>query len=262
MSNNIFSGKRFWLLCKQHYIQNNQLLLLGTVAYIGLIMIILSFVQMANDLTPHDLEIFQNFLIAFVGIFGVLFVGYSFPAFRSKESTINYLMVPSSVFEKFIFEFVSRAGVIFILLPLIFWMSFNMQGFFFSIFIANIFEPVGVQYLVHLDIPEIDNIFWISTMIGSWIFLAFVLGFTGAAMFTKQPLVKTLFCIAVIVIFFIGYAYIVLEELGVGKYDPTESMWLIPRNELGVFQFFTAALLVANAVFLFVAFRKLKEREV
>ena len=92
------------LLWRQYFIQNTQLLLLATGAYIGVIFFILSIAQIGNDLLPHDLENFRGFMLAFVGIFGVVYIGHSFPALRSKERSINYLMVPASVAEKFLFE--------------------------------------------------------------------------------------------------------------------------------------------------------------
>jgi hypothetical protein len=52
MSNNIFSGKRLQLLFKQNFIHNTQFLLLSTVAYIGIIFIVLSIAQVGNDLQP------------------------------------------------------------------------------------------------------------------------------------------------------------------------------------------------------------------
>ncbi len=262
MSNNIFSGKRFLLLLKQHFIHNNKILLYSIVAYVGVVFLILSIGQMGNNAQPHDLENFRGFLLAFVAIFGILFVGYSFPAFRSKENTINYLMVPGSVPEKFIVEFISRVGVIFILLPMLYWVTFHLQGYFFTLFMDFEFNPISFAYLTKVDVPEIENLSWFSTLIVSAVMLGFVLPFTGAAMFSKQPLVKTLFSVAVIVIFYSAVIYIVLEPLGLGKYNPNDSVWLIPREQTGAFQFFACALILANIVMLFVAYRKLKEKEV
>jgi hypothetical protein len=262
MSNNTFSTKRFALLCKQHVIHNTGFLLLSIVAYIGVILIVLSVVQAGNSVRPHDLENFQGFLIGFVAVFGVLYAGHSFPAFRSKESTINYLMVPASLPEKFVFEFISRIGITILILPLLYWATFNLQGYFFAIFTDEIFQPIGLQYLVKIDMPDPGYQFLIYTLITAAVLLAFVLAFTGAAMFNKQPLVKSLFAVAVIVIFFIGYSYIVITHLGVGRYNPPETMYLISFNEEKNLQLVTIGLIITIVIMLFVAFRKLKEREV
>jgi hypothetical protein len=261
MSNNIFSGKRFRLLVNQHFIHNSQLLLLSTGAYIGVIFIVLSIVQVGNDLQPHELESFQGFLVGFVTVFGILYVGHSFPAFRSKEATIQYLMLPASVLEKFVFELISRIGIILFLLPVLYWMTFHLQGFVFSIFTDKTFRFVGVQHLVRLDIPA-DYLILIYTIITGGVLLALSLAFTGAAMFAKQPLVKTLFAVAMLVMFFVLYSYIILEHLGVGKYNPPDSMLLVPLDEVTALRFVGIALFIATAVMLIVAFRKLKEREV
>src|SRR5688500_3363704 len=116
ISNNIFSSRRFRLLWKQQAVHHGEFMLLSTVAYIGVIFIILSVVQAGNGLRPHDENNFQGFLVTFIGVFGVLYAGHSFPAFRSKESTINYLMVPASALEKFLFEFINRICITIVLL--------------------------------------------------------------------------------------------------------------------------------------------------
>ena len=262
MSNNIFSSKRFALLCKQHAIHNTDFMLLSTVAYIGGIFIVLSVAQAGNNLQPHNQESFQGFMIGFVAVFGVLYAGHSFPAFRSKESTINYLMVPASVPEKFVFEFINRIFITILILPLLYWATFHLQGYIFSIFADGIFQPIGLQYLVKIGEWNPDYPFLIYSLLSAAILLALVLAFTGAAIFNKQPLVKSLFAVAVIVMFFFGYSYIILEHLGVGQYQPPETMLLIPMEEIKVLQLVTIALIITIAVMLFVAFRKLKEREV
>jgi hypothetical protein len=262
MSNNIFSTKRFGLLFKQHFIHNAQFLLLSTVAYIGVIFIVLSIAQVGNNLQPHGLENFQGFLVAFVTVFGILYVGYSFPAFRSKESTISYLMLPSSVLEKFVFELVSRIGIILLLLPLLYWVTFNIHGYFFEIFSDQIFASVGLQYIVQLEGAPPEYKFIIYSIITAGVLFVLSLAFTGAAMFTKQPLVKSLFAVALLMMFFFGYSYIIIEHVGLGRYHPPERMVLIPLQEDKALKAVAIALFAATIVMLFVAFRKLKEREV
>ena len=262
MSDNIFNIRRFSLLFRQHFIHNIQLLLLSTVAYMGVIFIVLSLIQMESGFRPNDLDVFQGSMIGFVSIFGILYIGHSFPAFRSKESTINYLMVPGSLLEKFLFELISRLGIILVILPLLYWVTFHLQGYFFTVFISNGFEPVGLQNIVRVDVSNVDHVFWLSIVISSVVFLAFVLAFTGAATFSKQPLVKSLFSVALIILFYTGYSYLVIEHLGVGKYDPPSSLWLVPTNEAAVLQFISTAVILTIIIMLFVAYRKLKEKEV
>jgi hypothetical protein len=254
------------MLAKQHYIHNNKLLLYATVAYIGVIFILLTIVQMSNDREPHSLEAFRGFIIAFVAIFGILYTGYSFPAFRSKENTINYLMLPISVLEKFLFEFITRLSIVIILLPGLFWLTFHVQGYFFNLFTVEPFESFSFAQAVGLGLPNQIQVHqlesWFMTMIIALVMLGFVLPFTGGAMFSKQPLVKTLFSVALIVIFYVTVTYILLEPMGFGEYEPNESLWLMPHSEKGAVQFFGTLAIIGNLVILLVAYRKLKEREV
>lgn len=264
MSSNTFNIKRFLMLFKQHYIHNSKMLVYASVAYIGVIFILLTIVQMSNDREPHNLDMFNGFLTGFVSVFGILYAGYAFPAFRSKESTINYLMVPASGLEKFLFELLSRLSVILFLLPFFFWMTFHFQGYFFNLFTATEFQSIGFNQVLDVNIPEDmkDMIFWFFTLIISIVMLGFVLPFTGASMFSKQPLVKTLFAIAVIVIFYAGFIYIAVEPLGIKEYNPNEKMWLFPNTGKDAIKYFGSAAVLTNLVMLFVAYRKLKEREV
>ncbi|WOK09190.1 hypothetical protein RT717_11135 [Imperialibacter roseus] len=265
MSSNIFNSRRFLLLCRQHFVHNNKLLGFSAGAYVGVVFILLSFVQATENFLPHDLDNFRGFLIGFVIVFGLLYVGYSFPAFRSKESTMNYLLVPASLIEKFVFELVTRIGLMLLALPLLFWITFNLQGYFFTLFTEFSFDPIGIQQLVTVEMPNgIDSVGWFIVMITGLALLLFVVPFTGAAIFSKQPLVKTLFSVAVIVIFYSTVIYLVAEPLGLNQYhrDPEEGMWLLPTNEHTAFRFFGVVVIIANAVMLFVAYRKLKEREV
>jgi len=264
MSSNIFNSKRFALLFRQHFIQSAQLLLLSTVAYVGIIFIVLSIVQIGDNLDPHRLDSFQAFLVTFVSVFGILYAGHSFPAFRSKESTITYLMMPASALEKFLFELVTRGGIVLLILPLLYWITFNLQGYFFSILTYEDFDAIGIQHLVRLGdgSTPVKDMLQIYTVIAGGILFVISLVFTGSSIFEKQPLVKSLFAVAMIVLFFVGYSYVVVEHLGVGRYHPPEKMILIPNNEFDAFTYISVALFIGTAVMLFVAFRKVKEREV
>lgn len=262
MSNNTFSWKRFQLLFKQHLIHNTQFLLLSMVAYMGVIFIVLSLSQVANDFLPHELESFQGFLIGFVSVFGILYVGHAFPAFRSKESTIGYLMTPASALEKFLFEFVSRIGLILVILPLLFWVTFNLQGYVFGMFSEEeSFSAIGIYKLVEVPAPDSYKLLIYSLIIGG-VLMVLSLAFVGASMFTKQPLVKTLFAIAVLVAFFFGYSYVVVTQFDLEDYTPPAEMFLVPTKEDAVLKLLCFGFFAVSAVMLFVAYRKLKEREV
>lgn len=263
MSNNTFNAKRFQLLFKQHFIHHGQFLWLAAVAYIGVVFIVLTIGQLGNDLKPHGLEAFQAFMIGFFIVFSVLYVGHSFPAFRSKESTIPYLMTPASTLEKFLFELVIRIVLILVMLPILYWVTFNLHGYFFAIFVEHDFSPIGMQHLVTLDDDVPPEYLWrVYAIITGGVLFALSIAFAGSAMFDKQPLVKSLFSVAVIVAIFGVYSYLVVEVMGVGRYNPPDRMIFVPLEEKTLLSSVALVLFLSTAVFLFVAFRKLKEREV
>jgi hypothetical protein len=262
MSGNIFKRKRFILLFKQHFIHYNQLFVLAAVAYIGMIFIALSVTQLSNNLVPHNFDIFQGFLVGFVLIFGILYAGHAFPAFRTKESTINYLMLPGSLFEKFLLEFIVRIVFMIVALPLLYWITFHLQGYAFSMFTSLPFEPLGIQNLTRVDSGEENFPMLIKLMVGSVVMLGFVVSFTGAAMFSIQPLVKSLFSVAIIVLFFMGYSFLIAENFGLNTYNPPSDMWLVPLDDSDGLILLSSIFIFTSLVMLIVAYLKLKEKEV
>ncbi len=243
-------------------IHNQKLMLFSIVGYSGMVFIVLSLAQLANDLEAFDPDEFLGFMIGFVAVFGILYVGHSFPAFRTKETTITYLTVPASAFEKFVFEFISRVGIILVMLPILFWLVYHLQGYFFKWLADTQFVAVGFAQIQPEITPEADNLSWIYVIVGASSLLALILPFTGSAMFGKQPLVKTLFTVALIILSFTAFTWFVLDPLGLQNYRAHDSMWLIPTTELAALRLFGIGLIVANLTMLTVAFLKIKEKEV
>lgn len=260
--NNTFSWSRFLLLCKQYQIQNGKFLMYAAVGYCGVIFIILSLGQLGNDGEAFDMNVFLQLMVTFGAIFGVLYNGYSFSPFRSKENTISYLMIPASAMEKFLFELLSRIGLALVLLPFLYWLTFNIQGLFFELIGEAEFETIWFSTFADMDISPVDKHFWLPVMIISACLLVFVLPFTGAAIFSKQPLIKTLFSVAIIMAIFGSVIYIVMEPMGLKNYNANDSLWLLPNEQGAIFRFFAILLILSNVVLLFSAYLKIKEKEV
>ena len=150
-----------------------------------------------------------------------------------------------------------------IVLPFLFWLTFNLEGYTFELFNGLGFNPIGISDFMAMENPVKEIPAWAKVMILSASFLVFVLPFTGAAMFSKHPLVKTLFSIAIIIAFYVTYIYIIVEPLGLSEYDIDESeLVLFPDDEVGAFQMFSLLAIAANLVMLAVAYMKIKEKEV
>jgi hypothetical protein len=262
-ANDTFNINRFLLLFKQHYIHGNKIMLYSVIAFCGAAFLVLSLVQLENETPlPLDTEVFITVLASLVSVFGIIFVGHAFPAFRSKETAASYLTLPASIFEKYLFELIYRVGATLIVLPVLFWITFHFHGYFFQLFTDLTFEPVNISEINKYLSIEIDEDSWILLMVTSMSLLAITIPFAGAAHFAKQPMVKTLFTVGILVLFFVLLIYFVFVELALENYHPNESMFLIPTNESGAFKFLSTVFVATNVFMLVITYLKLKEKEV
>lgn len=259
---NTFNWNRFLRVYKQNMIHNNKLMLYASVGYCGVVFIVLTIGQLGNSLEPFTINVFLQFMVAFLAIFGVLYIGYSFPAFRNKENSISYLTLPASTFEKVLFEFINRIVLSLIALPLLFWLTFNLHGSVFELFSGIRFDAIGIRDILEIDISPVDEMFWAKALILSCTILIGVLPFTGAAMFSKQPLIKTLFSISIILMSYFGMIYIIVEPLGLNNYSSNEELFLVPTENDSALRFFATFASASALVMLSVAYLKVKEKEV
>ena len=72
---------------------------------------------------------YQTSFIITLLILLILVVSSSFPAFRKKESTTNFLLLPSSTFEKFLVDFFIRVILFSLLFIFMFWLDFKLASF-------------------------------------------------------------------------------------------------------------------------------------
>lgn len=260
--NNTFNWKRFLLVCKQNLINSKRLMVFASIGYIGVIFIVLTIARAANDFQPLSVNVFLEMMITFISIFSILYIGYSFPALRNKESSISYLLMPASAFEKILFEFLNRVVLSVIALPLLFWFAFNMHGLVFELGTKEPFDFIGLSDIQTIDISPLDGKNWVKTLITACAFLVLILPFTGAAIFSKQPLIKSLFSVAIILMSYFGIVYIIMEPLGLQNYEVDGDLFLLPDGEVGALRFFSVLASIATVVMLLVAYLKLKEKEV
>ena len=261
--NNTFSLPRFLKLVNQNFVHNKKLILLTVVGFSGLLFILFFLIQLSNNLQQAtDPEIFVPvFMVIFLGG-AVLFSGNAFPSFRSKEKTFSYLTLPTSALEKFILEISSRLVILFILIPAFFWLIFHFEGFVFQLFYPEAsFEMMDLSSVNRL-FPDEDFSSRIKPLIASLVLMALLVAFTGAAHFERYPLVKTAFIVAVLFFSTLAIMYVIIEKMGLGKYNPNDSLWLFPNSAKQAVTFFTTLVLIVDVVLIMVSYLKLKEKEV
>ena len=258
-----FNWSRFRNLLSYGLLLNYKLGIYSVVSFLGISMLFMFFIQLTNEYRSLDLESFLIlFSVMYVG-FGVLFSGTSFSNLRIKEKTISYLMLPASVFEKFLYEFLTKVMLFLVAMPILYFLSYYVEGYLFDALSRSfVFTPIDLDELAKVYLTP-----GASSGVAAQVFIHLVaigiliIPFTGSVTFTKYPIVKTLFSCVTVVFFFVIYTYLIVEELGLNKFRIKESL-LIPTSEVSAFRFFLVGAVIFNLTLIIVAFLKLKEREV
>lgn len=284
-TNNIFSLRRFMLYCRQSIIINKKIIGISLIGFIGTLFVALLFFQsIDHHFAGWKLENYiVMFFIYFFGL-GITYISSSFPAFRTKEKTIHYLMLPISSTEKFAFELVTRIILFIFLMPLIYWSVANLEGavvhsyipelvnykFSFSEAYAKLtsttrFTVYGIE---QTGTPAIMQYIFIQGGLFVFIFL-----FAGASHFSKSPFLKTLFTYSIILAAYSLLSYFLYKGLDLKDYNypirseistygggiKTASFF---KNEKAATVFYAYAITIVNLCFLAIAYFRLKEKEV
>jgi len=121
MKNKIFNCTRFYNLIRSDLVMNYKrygLVLAG--AAIGLYLILVWGMYMEHHSNIYDYRSYF-FFWSFAAL--ILFGGYSFSEFSNKIRTGNYLLLPASNLEKFLYQFLVKGITITTVFLLIFWID-------------------------------------------------------------------------------------------------------------------------------------------
>jgi len=227
---------------------------------VSVVIIILTcfFTLRTNGRMSYDY--WRNIFFFLFSVFGLLYVGTAFTSLRSREKTIWYLMIPSSVFEKFLYSFLERLVLFFILFPTIFFLFGNLAvsivRFINSMFEVRVDQLINFSFSLLFDKEE-WGFKWLM-ITGAFFFLS--LAFAGAATFRKYPLIKSILTVGGIILLIIGYIFLITQRLGLNNpwirtvfdhFNDNQAMLLV-----SIITFFAGVLALAFAYF------KLKEKEV
>lgn len=259
ISNNL-SVNRMALLYKQAFFISGKQMLIIFGSTVGIIAGFHTFIHLVNYRhlanTIDDQYHLGVFLFAFIGG-SLIWCGQAFPAFRSKEKSMEYLMTPSSTLEKFLFEFINRVIIYIILFPIIYWIITNT--------ITSIFHAFNSAYM--------DYKFEFGALLPGWeakemtlalslAFLIFTIPFTGATYFNKMPLLKTILTVFFLVGFYFGLGFLIVLGLNLEEYRPAEGGILFMKNEADIKLAGIMAAILANLTLLTISYFKVKEKEV
>lgn len=257
--NQIFNLSRFIKYGTYQFRMRNKAMLLTVAgAFIALIFLMFFVISTSHRWNANSWQL-TFYLTGAVA--AILYIGNSFPYFRKKDTSVGMIMLPASVFEKFVYEYLSRVVLFTLLFPI-----------FFS-FVAHLVVPL-VQYIFPkkgITSFSFDLLFPVynresDTLIAYYIIPALYILITslflaGAVIARRYPLVKTLVSIGVFVLSIIGYFYLILEKInlenGLGYF--AERIWGQPEDAIKTI---FALIVVTSITNLAYTYFKLKEKEV
>lgn len=260
--NNTFNITRFGLLFRQNLIHHYKLNSLSLVAFCGGLFMLLLIIQFFDGFQPQTLQTFQVLLLILFFGTGIICAGTAFPGFRTKEKSLNYLMNPASALEKFLMEFLSRVLLFILVIPFIYWAVYNVEGYLVKMIYPTFsFESQMPFSLPSMHLESESFMRWVYTLVISGTLLVFVIPFTGATIFVKNPLIKTLFGVALIFFFNFFIFYLFIEVFLFKEFHPSGPILFISEGEDAVVAGAIAGIAM-NLAFISAAYFKLKEKEV
>jgi hypothetical protein len=262
-SNNTINLARLGMLGQQYVIHHYRILLTSIVAFCGGLFMLLLLIQFSDEFRPVGSDsMFHEILVTILIGTAIICGGTAFPSFRSKEKTVNYLMLPASATEKFLIEFLTRTLLFVVVTPLLYWFIYNLEGYTVNIFYPTFsFTGQNLFELVDMDMDTETARRRVLFLIPAAAFLLFTLPFTGATIFMKNALVKTLFSVAIIFFFNLFLVYFFLEILAFKEFHPSGSILFI-RHAEDMLTAMTVACIILNIGLISAAYFKLKEKEV
>lgn len=258
-TNNQFTMQRFVLLGKQSFIINKKMIGISLVGFVGILFLALLFFQSVNHFVRWDQKSYEVTFFSFFFLLGIIFSGLSFPAFRSKEKSMTYLMLPASASEKYIFEFLVRVVLYIILMPLLFWMVANFEGAVVHYFVPELTKHTFP--FIKQDSIHIENIGWMDlAKLQAFLFI-FVVYFSGASHFTKSPILKTMFTISMIALGYGLFTFLLLKGLNLESFHIESKRIFFIKDEHDGLVFLAILETVINLSLLAIAWFRLKEKE-
>lgn len=262
-TNYSFSTMRFFLLCKQSLIINKKLIGISLAGFMGTLFIALILFQSADHFNNWKNENYMNTFAFLFFSLGIIYSSLSFPAFRSKEKSMAYLMLPTSASEKYVFELLTRIVLFIFVMPLLFWIVANLEGAVVNYIIPemkNYKFSFGEGLSVITDQDKIGG--WVKFAIVQGCLFVFITPFVGASHFSKSPLLKTMFTLSIIVAGYALFTFLLVKGLNLEKYEPSNGRVLFIHNQHEALISLSIGTTVINLCFLAIAFFRLKEKEV
>ncbi len=262
-TNQPFSFQRLMLLGKQSFIINKKLIGITLGAFAGILFVSLFLMQSNSAFRNWENKDSVVTFIAFFFVIGIMYSSLAFPAFRSKEKSMTFLMLPSSAAEKFVFEILVRIFAFIFLMPAFFWVVANIEGLVVHSFIPEL-TNYKFSFIGTFQEWENQGKFegWARLLAAQGILFVFISSFLGACYFSKAPLLKTILVVSVIMAGYGLFAYLLYKGFNLREYHPSGNRILFISDRGTALAVFAILSTILNLCLLSIAWFKLKEKEV
>lgn len=185
-----FKVNRFYKYLKYDLTLNGRIYLLALAGLVVMLFIVDVFTLNTASLRINFNRGYYGPIFVFLLILtGVISAGTAFSGLRSSKTSIHYLLVPVSNFEKFVVQFLIRVvGFVLLFLPL-YWLTFKLAHSFYSLFgdVAENVESYNLLSPFQWQKTNMDIFIFVSIASGLILF-----AFCGAAYFKRLALFKTM----------------------------------------------------------------------
>lgn len=263
MQNDIFSIKRFlnYSIWNLRINWKTHLMLIGGL---GIAFFIFSYLAILDDRNWYYGEWVPVVITSFI-VGGLLFIASGFTQMRTKNGKLNFLLVPASDFEKFLFEWLVRfVGfvLIFYIITLVFGnAALKLAQLTKFIQRGRLYTGDPLQYkqlITQVVVTEGDREGVFPICAG--IYFAFSLVFAGSVVFMKRALLKTILFVGGVMGMGGLYFYVLIEKFKIK--EPFFIPYMKQHSDLEIFRWMGYAIVFFTLWILTYAFFKLKEKEV
>jgi hypothetical protein len=192
----------------------------------------------------------------------VISAGTSFSALRSKTNSVSYLLLPASILEKYLVQFLVRIVAFTILFFLLYWFTFKCTYLFYGFFepVSETVKNYDVMFVFQKVRDKSDLYFTVFAITTCTLF-----AFAGATYFKKFAVFKSVFAFGLMA-FFIFLLFVTLSHI---FYDhSSRELFAVKLQSYYVYGdvrdrdvFFTVLFVGINLILLPLAYFNLKERE-
>jgi hypothetical protein len=258
-----FSASRFYKYLKYDLTLNGKTYLLAVVGLFVVLFIVDVFtLSTASPRINFNRNYYTPIFVFFLVLIGVVSAGTAFSGLRSTKTSINYLLIPVSSFEKYVVQFLIRiVGFVLLFLPL-YWLTFKLACSFYSLFgmVSENVESYNLLSPFQWQENNVEVYFLVSLASGLVLF-----AFCGATYFKKQALLKSILTFALLTLAW----FLLMVTLSHMFYDHNSKQFLeIKLRSYKIYkgiqntQMYAVILFAGLSLFLLpLAYFKLKERE-